>query len=565
MMKHSGPISGICTFGEDFVATAGYDNQVILWDARSQVPIARGCHDHLVNQCAFHPDGGLLATSSSDHSARLWSVPSMQLRAVLNGHSDDVEGLAFHPFRPVLATASRDGRVRLFDFDGKLIEELIGHTADVISLSWTPAGKLVSSSDDGTVRTWNVELGIEEAQLDCSGVETDTIAIAADGAIFAGNDLGEITLVDRDGTQVFEAHKAGIKKLCFSEASNTLVSLSYDRRVMFWRRERGGLTCVDQASLPAVVWPRSCEFLGAKKVVFVTFGSTYATYDLDRRAWHVEHVEPTHGVNAICMHRDRLLSVGDAGIVLDSGRELARLGSLCNFLLSFEGMLLAGGQMGQVIDALTGSVCYQHRSPLNCALVIQTGSGPLLGVGTYTGEMLLFSRCATGIEFLRSVPMHHNAIKGLASNGDSVLSVCATSAISLVHIGAWEAPREIPGAHDKIANGCASLPDGRYVTVSRDLKLRLWHGEDARTFGTPHKNSIKCCAVNPNSGLIATGDYTGHVGIFCVSSGGYAHFVRLTSSGISSIIPDPSGEGFLAASYDGQVYMAQLPSQARAA
>ena len=35
MIRHLGPISGIAAFGGKFVATAGYDNQVILWDPRA--------------------------------------------------------------------------------------------------------------------------------------------------------------------------------------------------------------------------------------------------------------------------------------------------------------------------------------------------------------------------------------------------------------------------------------------------------------------------------------------------------------------------------------------------
>ena len=60
MIEHEGPISGIATFGDRLVATAGYDNQIILWDSRERRALARGCHDHLVNQCEFSADGKLI-------------------------------------------------------------------------------------------------------------------------------------------------------------------------------------------------------------------------------------------------------------------------------------------------------------------------------------------------------------------------------------------------------------------------------------------------------------------------------------------------------------------------
>lgn len=564
MIKHSGPISGICAYGTDYVATAGYDNQVILWDARTQQALARGCHDHLANQCVFHPDGHILASSSSDHSARIWSVPGMRLLAVLKDHDDDVEGLAFHPSRSILATASRDGRVRLFDFDGGLLCELAGHRADVLSVSWNPAGQLVSSSDDGTVRCWDIEARREVAQLDFSGVETDTIAIASDGTIFAGNDLGEIAVVVDGASTTVQAHKAGIKKLCYSDRSGILVSLSYDRTAVFWRTDGARLTRLSQASLPPIVWPRSCDFLGDDKVAFVTFGGTYAVYDLGLGAWDVEDVEPTHGINAVCVHEGRVFTVGDAGVVREQGRAICDVGSLCNFLVSFEDLMLAGGQMGQLFDALTGEVYYQHRSPFNCAAVIHGGERPMVAIGSYTGEMLLFARSASGLQFARAVTMHENAIKGLATNGEAVFSVCATSAVGLVGVGDWDNVEEITDAHGKIANGCVSLPDARFASVSRDLKLRVWRGGRAETFDTPHRNSIKCCAANARGGLLATGDYTGHVGIFSLREERFVDFSRLTASGISSLIAAPEGEGFLASSYDGSIYSVSVTEKALA-
>lgn len=48
------------------------------------------------------------------------------------------------------------------------------------------------------------------------------------------------------------------------------------------------------------------------------------------------------------------------------GRPIAELGSLCNFLLPFGDVVLTGGQLGIVFDAISGKRIHQHRSPLNC-------------------------------------------------------------------------------------------------------------------------------------------------------------------------------------------------------
>lgn len=71
MIDHKSPISGIAAFKEKYVATAGYDNQVILWDGREQNAIGRGLHDHLANQCAFSACGKYLVSSGSDYTSRV--------------------------------------------------------------------------------------------------------------------------------------------------------------------------------------------------------------------------------------------------------------------------------------------------------------------------------------------------------------------------------------------------------------------------------------------------------------------------------------------------------------
>lgn len=121
MIQHRGPISEIAAWRDEYVATAGYDNQVICWDQRTGRAVSRSFHDHLANQCQFAPDGKHLLTSSSDYTARLWTVPDLRLVAVLGDQEDDVEMSVFRPSEELVATASRDHRVRVYDFTGKLL------------------------------------------------------------------------------------------------------------------------------------------------------------------------------------------------------------------------------------------------------------------------------------------------------------------------------------------------------------------------------------------------------------------------------------------------------------
>jgi WD40 repeat protein len=160
MIEHASPISGIAAYKSDYVATAGYDNFLLLWNPKNKQCIAKAVHDHLANQCSFSSCGKYLVSSSSDYTARLWEIPTLKLLAVFADQRDDVEMTVINHQSKLVATASRDKFVRIYDLEGRLKHRLEGHTADVISVEWlNNRNEVISSSDDGTVKRWNAETG----------------------------------------------------------------------------------------------------------------------------------------------------------------------------------------------------------------------------------------------------------------------------------------------------------------------------------------------------------------------------------------------------------------------
>lgn len=562
---HHSPISSIAC-SEHYMATTGYDNQVILWKKNTKEFIARGWHDHLANKVVFSPDGRYLLSGSSDYSARIWSVPEMKLVTLLQHHQDDVEHVRFSPSGDLIATASRDHNVRIFNLQGELLHTLYGHTADVLSVAWKREGKeLVSTGDDGTIRIWDVATGLQTNCLSFQDVETDTCDLWND-FIYAGNDLGEIIVVDALSGEVIRTvacHKAGIKSITIHDDLQWLLSTSYDKKIMLWQiEEDGNLQCLLEIDSDPRLWLRASVIVNQNLLAFGTFGTCYALYSLAENQWDFSRVEDTPGVNAVLAVADDRFTVGDAGTVFKNGQVHSRPGSLCNFLLAIPNGVLTGGQTGQLFNALTGEVIYEHRSPLNCGVVFQSENQTSVIIGSYTGEGILFRVRNNQLVFDKLITLHSNAIKGMAASDKQLCSVSANREIVFYNLQNLQLQHKNSNAHTLIANGCAFLFGNIFVSISRDRMLRFWaEGNLLEEIATPHTHSVKCIKVaDSNRNLIATGSYNGFFAIYNYALKSWVFAGGLTSSGISSISFQESTAQFLASSYDGKVYEVSVPN-----
>jgi len=299
MIHHHSPISGIAAFQQKYIATAGYDNRVILWDWSTHEALAVGFHDHLANSCAFSKDGSLLVTASSDHTARLWEVPSMKLVAVCRDHTDDVECARIHPREPWIATASLDHKVRVFDLSGRLLKIFHGHTADAITVEWNDVRQsLMSCGDEGAIREWKMDHDECVSMVAVGDAETDSLTLTRNGTIFAGNDEGSIFIIPAGSNipKKIPAHSAGVKRIAINSTHSRLATVSYDRKLIIWSiLPNEEVVKLGEWPLDEKIWPRSCAFVGDNHIIFGTFGTTYATFDLQTQTWDVSRVKPTHG------------------------------------------------------------------------------------------------------------------------------------------------------------------------------------------------------------------------------------------------------------------------------
>jgi toxoflavin biosynthesis protein ToxC len=64
VLRHIGSIRGVAAHEDRYIATAGDDGQVILWEKATGKSVSGSSHGDVVNDCAFSRDGRYLVTSS---------------------------------------------------------------------------------------------------------------------------------------------------------------------------------------------------------------------------------------------------------------------------------------------------------------------------------------------------------------------------------------------------------------------------------------------------------------------------------------------------------------------
>ncbi len=176
---HSDGVNAV-VFSPDgqLVISGSGDNTIKIWQRDGKLLKTLLGHKSPVFTLDISPDGQLIISGSADNTVKLWNIDG-RLLETREDHSDSVLGVKFwqNSEMTIIGSASVDKTIKLWQWDGNKVilirpETLMGHSAAVASIDFSPDGKtLASGSNDRTVILWTKEDELSSNDLLVHGCE----------------------------------------------------------------------------------------------------------------------------------------------------------------------------------------------------------------------------------------------------------------------------------------------------------------------------------------------------------------------------------------------------------
>ncbi|MFV8749609.1 WD40 repeat domain-containing serine/threonine protein kinase [Nannocystaceae bacterium ST9] len=450
LTKHRGEVSSV-GFDADGsrVVTTSKDGTARIVDLQSGEAIELAGHGAPVYAAGFDPTGERVSTMSGDHRGRVWSSRTGRLELELVGHEAGVFHGRFVDDHTIV-TASDDGTVRVWDLAGSLPVEgriLIRHAAAITALD-VHAAMVVSAADDGSVNVSPIDGAARALPGHASGVWA--IAFTPDGKQVASasfDTTAQVMAVSGEGVpRVLVGHRLALFRLAIEGSGRWLATGSYDGSIRLW-----------DLTLPRLETP--------------LVGHTRAVYAADVSA---------DGERVVTASRDgtaRLWSAIDGSCLAIFAGESESLNAA---VFSPDGEQVVTATKRGVVelwDVATGELRSLRGHTDSVWDVVFDASGRMVASASFDGTARIWTTDGTELQVLRG---HRDKLIGVDFDpeGRSVVTASHDGTLRIWDVESGVARAVLTG-HEGAISMVVRSPDGvRLATASDDGTARLWPDED---------------------------------------------------------------------------------------
>ena len=227
----------------DIIASSSIDHTVRLWtNAVGGKNIILKCHPSPIRSVDFSSDGKLLMTGSNDKTIKIFELyPKHKFISSYKGHSNWVRCARFSPDNRLIGSCGDDNAVIIFDVEQKSINyRFLDHTSNVNSCRFSPDGTIIASAgDDGKIKLFDIRMGRLIQHYDAHNDKINCISYHQTGNyIISGSDDSTIKIWDLKMGQILytvHGHRGKVKSVNFNIDGDYFCSGGEDSILMVWK------------------------------------------------------------------------------------------------------------------------------------------------------------------------------------------------------------------------------------------------------------------------------------------------------------------------------------------
>jgi len=238
---HRGTVLAMdCSTTRNWMATAGADHMVYLWDLSAGKPATQPLvHESPVIEARFSENGETLLTASSDQTLRVWGLPDDPV--VDCQSSSRVLCADFALDGSELITGHDDHAVRYWNTEtGLAARDPILHASPVSLVRFSPTGRsiLTAATEDQFARFWKIQTGLRMGRRMEHRQPIRVVAFSPDRQLVAtGSSDGSARIWECEtGKPLCDPlkHRAAITTLAFSNDGRWLATGGENRTARMW-------------------------------------------------------------------------------------------------------------------------------------------------------------------------------------------------------------------------------------------------------------------------------------------------------------------------------------------
>ncbi|MDX3657354.1 hypothetical protein PV646_08560 [Streptomyces sp. ID05-26A] len=510
LTQHNGTVRALAFMpGGTTLMSAGDDRRIILWDTRTHLPLRTISLDAEVRALVLAADGTTAAVATADGLISLWRTEDWTLTGTvlhelgdvhalaLNGsvlaaggekgtlvvengvphtftdHVSAVRTVALSPDGRVLASGGDDHQVVLRVLATGKTSGLRRHVGGVHSVQFDATGtKVVSTSDDGSIRWWTVPDGGWLTGLITRTHPFYVAALSPDGHWFAAGGDESVSLWSLP-LPPLTGHTSPPDGIALSPDGAVLATGGRDRMVLLWNREGRQIGRID---VPAHV--TALAFRNAGEIVVADVRGVLSSWRTDGQLLHTWQ-DHRGAIRSLVVAGDRAVTGGaDAAVVVqdlnatEPGRALptAHSGPV-NTVALLGDLIVSGGADGRVLRWAGDQVEVVRETGPAVKSITAVPNTDLLAVGDAGGEVALWDRNGKA----RTLVTGRGAIGAVTASrdGTTVAAAANDSLITLWQVADGTQVATLTG-HTGPVNAVLFDADGDLTSSGPDPRVIRW-------------------------------------------------------------------------------------------